>query len=289
MFAWAQLTIEAKTTKDEAAIRELIDGLVAAIRAKNIDGVMASYATDLVAFDIVPPLQFVSATAYKTPWQDVFERFQTIDYEVRDLDITASDEVAFSHSLNRIHGTMTNGQKTDLWLRLTACYRKIRGRWLIVHLQASVLAGLFGKPALVCLVAVTIALTVASLFTSGNLDAGTEEDRSNRWVLGALAVIGVVSGWLPAYTDRRISGRSTVTRCGGLAWCYSRAAEYCACGRCSCWVIGLAALSRSSAIIDWSPPVSTRSSVIPAIWACSSRFSDRVWRFGRSSGSRWQR
>ena len=116
----------------------MIEGLVTAIRAKNIDGVMSSYATDLVAFDIVPPLQFVGTGAYKRPWQDVFERYQTLDYEVRDLSITAGDDIAFSHSLNRIHGTMTNGQKTDLWLRLTAGYRKVDGRWLITHLQASV-------------------------------------------------------------------------------------------------------------------------------------------------------
>jgi len=32
---------------------------------------------------------------------------------------------------------MTNGQKTDLWLRFTAGYRKIDGRWRIVLLQAS--------------------------------------------------------------------------------------------------------------------------------------------------------
>jgi len=134
------MTIEAqtRTAKNEAAIRELLDRLVTAIRAKNIDGVMASYATDLVAFDIVPPLQFVGATAYNKPWHDVFARYRTLDYEVRALRITAGDDVAFSHSLNRIHGTMTNGQKTDLWLRSTACYRKIDGRWLIVHLQVSV-------------------------------------------------------------------------------------------------------------------------------------------------------
>lgn len=129
-------------TKNEAAIRALNDRLVAAIRTKNIDGVMASYAPDLVAFDIIPPLQFVGASAYRKPWQDVFARFQTLDYEVRDLAITTGDDVAFSHSLNRIRGTMTNGQKTDLWLRLTAGYRKADGRWLIAHLQASVPADL---------------------------------------------------------------------------------------------------------------------------------------------------
>ncbi len=132
------MTIEDRRTKNEAAIRELIDGLATAIRAKNIDGVMSSYTTDLVAFDVVPPLQYVGTGAYKEPWQEVFEHYQMLDYEVRDLSITAGDDVAFSHSLNRIHGTMTSGQKTDLWLRLTAGYRKIDGRWLIAHLQASV-------------------------------------------------------------------------------------------------------------------------------------------------------
>ncbi|HSS01225.1 MAG TPA: nuclear transport factor 2 family protein [Kofleriaceae bacterium] len=136
------MSIDDKRTKNEAMIRELFDDLVAAIRAKNLDGVMACYATDLVAFDIVPPLQFVGASAYRKPWQDVFERFQTLDYEVRDLSIVAGDDVGFSYSLNRIHGTMTNGEKTDLWLRLTACYRKIDGRWRIAHLQASVPADL---------------------------------------------------------------------------------------------------------------------------------------------------
>jgi uncharacterized protein (TIGR02246 family) len=132
------MTSDDNRTKNEAAIRTVIDGLVTAIRTKNIDAVMSSYAPDLVAFDIVPPLQFVGAGAFKKPWQDVFARFETVDYEVRDLSITAGDDVAFSHSLNRIHGTMTSGQNTDLWLRSTACFRKIDGRWLIVHLQASV-------------------------------------------------------------------------------------------------------------------------------------------------------
>ena len=143
------MTIENTRTTNEAAIRELVDGLATAIRGKNLDGVMSAYATDLVAFDIVPPLQFVGARAYRRPWQDVFERFQMLDYEVRDLRITAGDDVAFSHSLNRIRGTMTNGQHTDLWLRWTAGYRKIDGRWRIVHLQASVPVDLAsGKAAL---------------------------------------------------------------------------------------------------------------------------------------------
>jgi ketosteroid isomerase-like protein len=46
--------------------------------------------------------------------------------------------LAFSRSLNRISGTMKNGQKSDRWLRWTACSRKTNGRWLIIHEHVSV-------------------------------------------------------------------------------------------------------------------------------------------------------
>jgi protein-S-isoprenylcysteine O-methyltransferase Ste14 len=61
----------------------------------------------------------------------------------------------------------------------------------------------FANPARIALVVVTVAIVVAALFTSANLSTGQREDRSNRWVVGVLAAIGVLSSWLPAYTDRR--------------------------------------------------------------------------------------
>jgi ketosteroid isomerase-like protein len=72
-------------------------------------------------------------------WQELFESYQgPIDYEVSDLSITVGDDVAFSYSLNRIGGTVKNGQKTDRWLLWTACYRKTNGKWLIDHEHVSV-------------------------------------------------------------------------------------------------------------------------------------------------------
>jgi ketosteroid isomerase-like protein len=59
-------------------------------------------------------------------------------YEVHDLDITVGDDVAFTRSFNRLSATLNTGQKTDVWLRWTACFRKIGGKWLIVHMHASV-------------------------------------------------------------------------------------------------------------------------------------------------------
>jgi protein-S-isoprenylcysteine O-methyltransferase Ste14 len=60
----------------------------------------------------------------------------------------------------------------------------------------------FSHAPLAVLTAVTGLLTIAALFTAGNLNPGIREDRANRWVLAAFAILGLLIGWLPALTDR---------------------------------------------------------------------------------------
>jgi len=64
-------------------------------------------------------------------------------------------------------------------------------------------AAFFSHPALIALAIVLFALSGAALFTEGNLSPGEREDRANRWVLIAFALIGLLDGYLPAYTDRK--------------------------------------------------------------------------------------
>jgi ketosteroid isomerase-like protein len=97
------------------------------------------YAPDIVSYDLVPPIRHVGIAAYRRPWEETFVSFEgRIGYEVSDLHITAADEVVFSHSLNRMSGTTKNGQTTSMWVRWTACFRKLDGSWLITHEQVSV-------------------------------------------------------------------------------------------------------------------------------------------------------
>jgi protein-S-isoprenylcysteine O-methyltransferase Ste14 len=63
----------------------------------------------------------------------------------------------------------------------------------------------FSNPARTALVIATAAMVIAASFSSGNLSAGEREDRSNRWVIGALGLIGLLSAWLPAYTDTLVT------------------------------------------------------------------------------------
>ena len=117
----------------------MIDGFVKAFRAKDINGVVAIYAPEIVSFDLAPPLQYVGAAAYRKVFQEAMDSFQgQIDFEVRDLNITTGGDVAYSYSFNRMGGTMKDGRKLDLWLRWTACFQKINGKWLIMHEQVSV-------------------------------------------------------------------------------------------------------------------------------------------------------
>jgi protein-S-isoprenylcysteine O-methyltransferase Ste14 len=64
-------------------------------------------------------------------------------------------------------------------------------------------AAFFVHPALTTLAITTIGLVAVALFSRGNLSPGEREDRGNRWVLIAFALIGLLAAYLPAYTDRK--------------------------------------------------------------------------------------
>jgi protein-S-isoprenylcysteine O-methyltransferase Ste14 len=63
-------------------------------------------------------------------------------------------------------------------------------------------AAFFSHAALIALAVVLFVLSGVALFSGGNLSPGEREDRGNRWVLAAFGLIGLLLGYLPAYTDR---------------------------------------------------------------------------------------
>jgi uncharacterized protein (TIGR02246 family) len=131
-------TVSTKAT-DEARIRALINDWAEAVRAKDVDAAVSHYAADMVAFDLAPPLEYAGVDALRKSLEAWFSTFRgPVGYEVRDLSITTGDDVAFCRSLNRISGTRTDGEETDLWVRATVGLRKIDGEWKVTHEHASV-------------------------------------------------------------------------------------------------------------------------------------------------------
>ena len=64
-------------------------------------------------------------------------------------------------------------------------------------------AAFFSHPALTALAIALFAVSGAAFFAGGNLSPGIREDRGNRWVIAAFALIGLLAAYLPAYADRR--------------------------------------------------------------------------------------
>jgi PhnB protein len=121
----------------EAKIRALIEDWSNALRVKDADRVVSHYAGDIVQFSLAPPLISTAADArglgaWFSTWQG------PIGYEIRGLSITAGDTVAYCHSVNRLSGTRTDGEKADVWFRHTLCLRKTGDRWQIAHEHESV-------------------------------------------------------------------------------------------------------------------------------------------------------
>ena len=65
------------------------------------------------------------------------------------------------------------------------------------------LAAFFSHPALIALAVAVFVMAGAAFFAGGNLSPGVREDRSNRWVIVAFALLGLLDAYLPAYADRK--------------------------------------------------------------------------------------
>ena len=119
--------------KDDAQIRECLNKWTRALHAKDLGALTALYGTDTVAFDLMPPTQ-VDASHYRKN----FERWLgsmtgLIEYEIHELRVVTSGDVAFSHNLGHVKGTRANGEKADYWVRVTVGFQKRNGQWLVIH------------------------------------------------------------------------------------------------------------------------------------------------------------
>jgi uncharacterized protein (TIGR02246 family) len=135
----AQRRRENNMANEEKQIQNLIESCAKALRAKDVNGLVSHYTPNILLFDLAPPLQHVGVEAYRKGLEEWFPTFEgPVGYEIRNLEITVSGDLAISHSINRISGKRKTGEETDVWVRATVSYRKINGKWLITHEHVSV-------------------------------------------------------------------------------------------------------------------------------------------------------
>ena len=137
--------------KDEQEIRALEAKFAAAFAAKDVDAIMKFYAPgdQLLVFDLVTPRQYAGADAYRKDWQTTFAMMKdTPEFDTQDLSVTTDGKLAWSHSIQHAKWTNTDGSPMEMTVRVTDCYKKIDGKWLIVLEHVSVPLDFSGpKPA----------------------------------------------------------------------------------------------------------------------------------------------
>ncbi|HUQ09091.1 MAG TPA: nuclear transport factor 2 family protein [Steroidobacteraceae bacterium] len=118
----------------EAEVRARMHEIAQAIRDKDLDALIALYAPEVVVFDVFPPLETRGAENYRHNFERWFSSARgPIYYELRDLQIATSGQLASAHCLSHVSLTRLNGHRLDYWVRLTTRFESRGGRWLVTH------------------------------------------------------------------------------------------------------------------------------------------------------------
>lgn len=119
----------------EADIHTLITRWVDGIRACDLDAVTANHTDDIVMFDVPPPYEGIRGSQdYRDCWPPFFDFIRSgATFELLELNVVASDDVAFAYGLLRCGGEKEFAENPDNRLRLSMGLRKVDGEWAIAH------------------------------------------------------------------------------------------------------------------------------------------------------------
>lgn len=127
------------STNDEATILRLVEDWTRAVRNKDLGGILRGHSPNILMFDVPPPLQSKGIEAYEKTWDMFFSWAQDpVVFAIREIDITAGDDVAFVAAVMRCAGTEANGEDIELDFRLTIGLRKFDDQWIVTHEHHSI-------------------------------------------------------------------------------------------------------------------------------------------------------
>ena len=129
----------ASKSAEEKLIRGLIEDWYFALGRGDAAGLAAAYADDVVVASLAPPLWTRGKTKYI---ENMAWWFSTFDGPLKggpeNLSIIAGDSVAFVNGFSHIVGKKKEGYGLDMRTRLTLCFEKRDGEWLVVADHTSV-------------------------------------------------------------------------------------------------------------------------------------------------------
>jgi ketosteroid isomerase-like protein len=127
--------LQVPLSKDEMDIQGLIERWAKAVREENRPGIRADHDSDMLMFDVPPPLLSRRLDTYMATWGKFFSPWseKPVAFDFHDVKITAGKDVVFATAIGQCAGVSSNGKREELEFRLTMCFRKIDGRWRVMH------------------------------------------------------------------------------------------------------------------------------------------------------------
>lgn len=131
--------MDAVATTDEGAIRALVADWSLALEARDAEALVAHYAPDAVIYDCVARAVRMDREGLRQAWLQCLPYFpDKFRSEHRDLVVEVGGDIAFLHGLHHLVPEEAGHPAGATWMRVSACYRRIGGRWLAVHEHVSI-------------------------------------------------------------------------------------------------------------------------------------------------------
>lgn len=128
-------------TKDEQAIRTLLENWADAVRRHDLPAILAHHDPQMLMFDLPPPLQCKGIGAYEEAWGLMF-RYHRVGaaFDFRELNVSAGSDIAFATAIMWCGPDSSSNpmDKDGFLFRLTVGLRKVDRDWRITHEHHSV-------------------------------------------------------------------------------------------------------------------------------------------------------
>lgn len=132
----AEPSTESTPTREE--IRRLHEDWFAASHRKDLDASMAPIDDTVVSYEHAAPLQYTSVEDIREECRRGFENAgDDFIWTVPDLKIVSDGDLAIAWGLNQMTDRLSDGSESVTWSRGTRVFRRVDGRWKMVHQHVS--------------------------------------------------------------------------------------------------------------------------------------------------------
>jgi uncharacterized protein YndB with AHSA1/START domain/ketosteroid isomerase-like protein len=132
------LASNAEDAAAESEIRDLFAAWWRDTSARDIERTMLPIAADVLSYEHEAPLEYRGASAVRQVCQRGFDAARgQLRWDVPDLHVVVRGDLAATWGLNHVVSREEGKAPSESWSRGTRIFRKLEGRWQMVHQHVS--------------------------------------------------------------------------------------------------------------------------------------------------------